>query len=289
MSTYTKRPGFQRELVSTTDPLVLYTQDAVSSTYGDTVSVAAKGKVLNKFGLNSSVGTSFETVAEFQGSTSNETFVSTNIIDSIVSSSTSDTSQTIVVEGHTIDVNGNLTFVIQEASLNGRTEVTLSTPLARANRAYVKASGTFNSTPSDLVGTVSIYDNTDGIANGVPNTDTATKLLISPGENGTQKASTSISKDDYWFVSSFGAGIGVSGGNASRVILRLETRDVPNGGAWRSLTREIALGINSPSVSILIDPYLIVPKSHDFRVRAKTDSDTAEVYAEVAGYLASIT
>lgn len=261
----------------------------VFSTYNDRVSVFEKAKNLNKFGTNSVVGTTLETVAQLQGATANETFVSTNIIDSIVSSSSSDTTQTITIEGHTIDGSGNLTFVVQSAALNGQTEVTLATPLARATRALVANSGTFNVTPAALVGTVYVYDNTDGITAGVPDTPAATKVLINSGETQSQKCSTAVSSGDYWFISSFEAGIGEAGGAANRVEFRIEVRDIMNGGPWRPLGRDITVDVDqsSPPPSEP-KPFLIVPKNHDVRVRAKTDSSTAAVYAELRGYLALV-
>lgn len=69
----------------TKDPLVVLAEREVFASYSDTVSVMAKGKSLNKHGINRAVGNSWETVAEMQGSTSEETYVSTNLIDSIVS------------------------------------------------------------------------------------------------------------------------------------------------------------------------------------------------------------
>ena len=259
----------------------------VLSTYGDTVSVAAKGKNLNKFGTNSAVGTSFETVAQFQGTELNETFVNTNLIDSIVSSDAGDT-QVITIEGHTIDGSGNLTFTVQNATLTGQTEVTLATPLARATRAYVANSGVFNSTPAALAGTVYVYDNTDGIASGVPVTAAATKLLIQPGETQSQKCATSVSSTDYWFVTSFDAGIGAAGGAANRVQVRLEARDVVNGGAWRPVGRDLTLDVDQNGVQQDERPFIVIPKNHDVRVVAKTDTNTAAIFAEIRGYLAVI-
>lgn len=261
----------------------------VFSTYGDTVSVKDKAKNLNKWGDNDSVGASFETVASFQGSEINETFVTTNLIDSIVSSSASDTTQTITIEGHTIDGSGNLTFTVQNATLNGQTEVTLTTPLARASRAYVADTGTFGSDPAALVGQVSIYDNTDGITSGVPNTAAATKLLIYAGATQTEKCATSVGSTDYWFLSYFSAAIGDAGGSANYVTCRIEVRDVENGGAWRPLGRDIVLTVGDTGRTVEFSPYLIVPKNHDVRARAKTNANTAEVHAEMGGYLALVT
>lgn len=261
----------------------------IETTYSDTVSVWDKAKALRKFGRNETVGTSFETLAEFQGTVANETFVTTNIIDSIVSDSTSDTTQTIVIEGHTVDGSGNMTFVSQEKTLTGQTEATLTTPLARASRAYVKQSGTFGTTPTDLVGNVYIYDNTDGISSGVPVTAAATKLTIQAGETQSQKAATTISSVDYWIITSFGAAMGITGGpSVDYVEVRMEIRDIANGGAWRPLGRTITLVPNSVGRDFTTYPCLIVPKNHDVRLRAKTNANTAEIYGEIAGYLAEV-
>ena len=260
----------------------------VLSAYGDTVSVKAKGKNLAKFGTNTLVGTTYETVAQFQGTTANETFVTTNIIDSVVSSSASDTTQTITIEGHTIDGSGNLTFVVQDAILNGQTEVTLTTPLARASRMVVKRTGTFGTSPTALAGTASVYDNTGGITAGVPNTAAATKIVLRPGFTQSNKCQTSLSATDYWFITDFEAGIGNAGGPANRVTFKLEKRDVANGGAWLPMGREIVVRTDQNGVSFPFHPYAIVPKNHDVRVSAKTDTSTSEVFAEMQGYLASI-
>lgn len=280
------------QAVSITDQVsadIAHAERVVFSTYGDTVSVADKAKSLNKFGDNDSVGSSFETVMTLQGSEINETYVTTNIIDSIVSSSTSDTSQTITIEGHTIDGSGNLTFVAQDANLNGQNEVALTTPLARATRAYVKSSGTFNSTPSALVGQVSIYDNTGGISAGVPSTASATKLIIYAGATQTEKCATATSSQDYWFIKYFSAAIGDSGASANYVTVRIETRDIANGGPFRPLGRDIVLVPGLVGRTLEFSPMLIVPKNHDIRVRAKTDTNTAEVHAEIGGPLAIVT
>ncbi len=267
-------------------------ENVVLSTYGDRVSVEQKAKNLNKFGTNTTVGTSFETVAQFQGTTANETYVSTNLIDSISSSDqTNDVGITFVVEGHTIDGSGNLTFVSQEVTLDGtdaRTKVSLPTPMARANRAYVKASGTFNSPQAVPTGTIYIYDDTGGVTNGVPTDATGTKLLIEAGETQTQKCATSISSTDYWFIDAIDAGVGSAGGSANRVLIRLETRDVANGGVWRPLGRELTLDVDQGGVQQDTRPFLIVPKNHDMRVRALTNANTASVFAEVRGYLAKV-
>ena len=68
------------ELAQVSDPRIVQAQNVVSSTYGDKVSVAAKRKDLGKFVRNLTVGNSYETIAEFQGATANETYLTTNLI-----------------------------------------------------------------------------------------------------------------------------------------------------------------------------------------------------------------
>lgn len=266
---------------------VVQAERVVLETYGDTVSVSEKAKNLEKFGTNSTVGTSFETVAQLQGTTANETFVSTNIIDSVISTSGSDT-QTITVEGHTIDGSGNLTFVTQDIALTGTTEATLATPLARCERAYVKASGTFDSPQAAAVGIIRVYDNTDGETSGTPDTAAATKCTIEAGFTQSEKCATSVSSTDYWFLTQFTAGVGEGVSIALHVTFRIEIRDVANGGAWRPIGRAIVIVVGENGRTFNFKPLGIVPKNHDVRVRAKCDSNTAEVFAELDGYLAEV-
>ena len=261
------------------------------ATYGTKVSVWQKGKALGKFGRNRTVGTSYETVAEFQGATAQETFVTTNIIDSISSSDAADTSKSFVIEGHTISTTGELPFVIQTATTDatdGRTKVALTTPLARATRIYLKASGTFASPQTTHAGTIYVYDDTDGITIGVPNTAAATKILLLPGETQSEKCSTSISDKDFWFIDRFNASIGNSGGGANRVTLRIETRRVSEGGAWRPTGSEIVLVVGQSAVEREFVPVLVVPSNSDVRVVAKSNLNTAEVSAQISGFLAIV-
>ena len=270
---------------------VTQAEAVVLSTYGDTVSVERKAKNLSKFGINFTVGTTFETVGQFQGTTANETFTSTNSIDRVSSDNTSNNGLVVQIEGHTIDGSGNLTFVVQEATLGtpATTPVTLPTPLARASRMFPKASGTFNAPQGDVVGNVYVFDNTaaTGTTAGVPDVAAATKLML-VDQNQSQQCATSISSTDYWFITSIDAGIGSAGGNAARVLVRLETRDVANGGVWRPLGRDLNIDIDQNGVQQEESPYLIVPKNHDIRVRALTDANTASVFAEIRGVLAKV-
>lgn len=274
-------------------PDIAYIINRIFQDTGDRVSVDAKLKTLNKFGTNLVVGTSFETISQFQSTTANETFVSTNIIDSIASTNElADVGITVTIEGHTIDSSGNLTFVIQNATLHAtdaRTEVTLTTPLARASRMFVANSGTFNSPQATPTGNIYVYDNTDGQTNGVPTTAAATKLMILADETQSEKCATSISQYDYWILTGFSGGLANGGGSADEVTLRLQKRDIKNGGVWLPEGRDkiitVAVGAPPPAV---FDPLTYIKPNHDVRMVGKTDANTAAVFANMQGYLAII-
>ena len=260
----------------------------IGKTYGDTVSAWEKGKSLTKFGRTGNADSGvLTTVSEFQGSVVNETFVSTNIIDAVVSSSGSDT-QTVQIEGHTIDGNGLLTFVTQEVTLTGQTPVALPTPMARANRIYVKDSGTFNSPQSAVVGNIAVYDDTDGATTGVPNTDAATKLMMTAGLTSSKKCATSISNNDYWILDAFHCNV-EERGPAAAADFHIEIRDVANGGIWRRLGAEMSLNSGGQSHGDEeFKPFFIVPKNHDMRLITISDTANTFVSGEVDGVLAKV-
>ena len=267
---------------------IAHSEKLIYDTYGDKVSARNKLKTLRKFGRTSNADDGVaSTIALFQGSVVNETFVNTNAIDSVVSTNAGDT-QTVTIEGHTISATGDLTFVVQQATLNGQTAVTLSTPLARASRLYVAASGTFNSPQAAIAGTVSVYDGTDGETSGVPTTATATKIIMIAGETSSEKCSTSISSSDYLILTGCRASLSRTGTTVA-ADFELQTRDVKNGGVWRSKGLEITLRTNGQfTESSEFNPNIIVPKNHDVRMVITADAANTVATASFAGYLASI-
>ena len=137
--------------------IIKYAESVILSTYGDSVSVDRKSKVLIKFGRNEDIDTgSDETVWVLGG---HEVYQAGNTIDTVSSSSALDTGS-VTIEGHTVDGNGDFTFVVQSATLDGQNKVTLTTPLARASRLYNTGSTDFN-------GSVYVYRDTS-ITSGTP-------------------------------------------------------------------------------------------------------------------------
>ena len=68
----------------------------------------------------------------------------------------------------------------------------------------------------------------------------------------------------------------------------MEKRDVKNGGAWLPTGGESVLTVGQNEAVIHHVMPIIIPKNHDWRVVAKTNANTAEVFAEAEGVLAAI-
>lgn len=247
--------------------------NVIHQNYGDTVSVSEKTKTLLKFGRNENVGTSPATIMALPSGISNETYVTGNTIDKVSSSNAGDT-QTITIEGHTLS-GGNLTFVTQTATLNGQNKVTLSTPLARCNRAL-------NTGTTDIAGTVYFY--VDGaITGGVPNTGSTVKLIIPAGQNQSQKAATSISSIDYWIITSYYASVLEK--VSAIADIQLQIREL--GKTFRTRAN---IGVSSESglVRLDLDVPIIVPKNSDVRLVATASGTNIDISGGIVGYLALV-
>lgn len=258
------------------DPDIAYAERLIEATYGDTVSVYAKAKSLIKFGRNPNVGTATTgyTLWSTGVDQANETYVADNVnsIDSISSSSTSDTIQ-LTVEGHTM-TGGDRTFVVQTVTLSGRTRVALTTPLNRATRVY-------NSNAVNLVGNVYVYQNT-AISSGKPTDTTKIHLTVRAGKNQSEKASTSLSSTDYWIITGFrGSVLKKTAGFAD-----VEIQARLAGGVFRQL-EDVATSSGSAGI-FRFKPYLIIPPNSDIRLIAVADSSGTDVSGSIQGYLASI-
>jgi hypothetical protein len=104
------------------------------------------------------------------------TFSTTADIDSMSSSSISDTEAITV-----IGLDANYEEVIQTKNLTGQATVLFDTPMIRVNRAY-------NSNGNDLIGNVYIYTNGTPTAGGVPGTVANVRAYIPIGEGQTLQA-----------------------------------------------------------------------------------------------------
>ena len=206
------------------------------------------------------------------GTEDHETFVSSNLIDTISSSSGSDTEE-IVIEGHTIDSNGDFTFVIQLATLDGQNEVVLDTPLARCTRLY-------NNGATNLVGSVYAYQE-QAILAGVPQTANKVHCIIKAGKNQSEKCATTISKDDYWIITMFSATVL----EKTSLFADIEIQVRNKGKTFRTLD---IIGVQSGNNEEQYQtPYAIVPPNSDVRLVTVSSTNNKSVAGSIHGFLAS--
>lgn len=322
--------------------------DIIKDTYGDTVSVDAKKKDLLKFGRNPNVGnaTTGYTVWYTGQDNAHETYVFRNIIDSISSSSSSDT-VTVQIEGHTVGsdisvssltqtggtatcttgsthgfatddwvymeganeagyngivqvtVTGSTTFtytvdsgttspatgtitatdqtktfVTQTVTLTGQTRAALGTALARCTRVRVIP----QNRAVNLVGGVYVYENTS-LTSGKPTDTTKIHLTVPAGKNRSQKASTTISSQDYWIVTGFRCTLLEKAAAFADVALEVRAP----GGVFEELE-----DASSDNGIFEFKPYAIIPKNYDVRLVAISDSTSRDVSGSIQGYLAIV-
>lgn len=260
------------------DPWSLHAERVVFTTYGDRVSVETKGKNLTKFGTTTNTVTDTKvTVMTLPDAVNNETYVGANSITTVSSSNSNDTMQ-LTVEGHTIS-GTDLTFVVQNITLTGTTQASLDTPLARVTRVY-------NNSGTAIQGAVYVYeDDTNNSTPGVPDTDAGVHMIIPAGLQQSEKAASAISSVDYYLISHIRASLGRT--NNATCDVRLEARQL--GKVFRPLGAPIRLRA-TVTISAQIDyrPYLIVPKNSDVRLVATASANDTEVTGEIHGLLAGV-
>jgi hypothetical protein len=268
--------GWQRRTYEVPDGRLVQGEREVYSTYGQRVSIDAKAKSLLKFGKSGNLSTNagLQTVWSVDG---NETYISTNLIDSVVSSSASDT-QEVTIEGHTIEgsgVDAKFTFVVQAVTLNGQTPVALTTPLARVSRVN-------NNSSTEIVGVVSVYEDS-AVTGGVPNDVTKVHIDIPLGFQQSFKAATTFSNTDYFFLTGcYGA---VSQKQTAAADFYIELREV--GKSFRQIAC-LTASSSGGSFNIEFDPAIIIPRNADVRVRCTTGTNNAVVFTNFRGYLAKV-
>lgn len=276
---------------SATGPLDFsYLEALLLDLTGYNYSIRDKAKTLRKFGKTANADAGVKTtVADFQGSVVNETYATSNSIDSIVSDNASDTGQ-VSVEGHVVDMaTGDMSFLVQHPILTGQTPVTLTTPLYRCTRIY-RSNGTFLSPTTELVGNVYAYDSTlaGGVTGGTPNTATATKCMIVAGNQNSTKCATSISSTDVWMVTHITAGLERLSGSGTRGDVNIEIRN--QGGVFRNIGGEVVLSTTAgPYAEVNYETPIIVLPNSDIRMVATVDTNNSSVFGEIDGFLAKRT
>jgi hypothetical protein len=257
------------------DPRIQQAINVIYSTHGHTVSVESKKKNLSRYGRNPAATTTASTVWSYGATQANEVLPTSNAIDTISSSSTSDTGS-VKIEGHTIS-GSDLTFVVQTATLNGRNKVVLGTPLARAAFLY-------NNGSSDFVGDIYCYEES-AITNGVPNTAAKVhlKASVAQADNESDKCAASISSVDYWILT--GMDVAVLKKTAAYAEFSLQVKE--SGKVFRTV-ETISASNSSGTMFLRFDPFVIVPPNSDIRVTCIADASNTDVTADLYGVLATI-
>lgn len=265
------------EHVMVRDLELSYAIARIENDYGDTVSVMSKLKALLKFGRNMNVGSGVAgyTIWYTGQDEDNETYpaANTNSIDTISSSSSSDAGIMVKIEGHT-ESGGNKTFVVQTATIGGRIKTTIDTPLNRMTRIY-------NIDSTDLTGEIYGYEDT-AISSGKPSDTTKIHITVPAGKNQSEKASTSLSSQDYWIVTSFRCSLLEKANSFADVALQIRL----SGSVFRQ-AEDVSCSSSHNGV-FHFKPYLIVPKNADVRLVGISDSTSRDVSGSIQGYLAIV-
>lgn len=253
------------------DPWITHAIEVIASDYGDVVSIEAANKDLLKFGRNKSVGTGSSTIMTLPSGEVHETYVASDLINSIISDDAADTEE-ITIEGHTLS-GTDFTFVTQTKTLTGTTVASLDTALTRISRIY-------NNNSNELVGNIYVTE-TDTYTAGVPDTATKVHLTLEAGEQQSEKASTTMASDEYLIVTSFHGDILEK--TSAFVNIDFEMRLF--GKVFR---HRVSIGTAGTHANHLFCPYFIVPKNSDIRLTAAADGVNTDVAGGIQGVIAKI-
>ena len=256
--------------INYSDTLVGRAINGIARSFGDTVSLPRKGKKLSKFGQNTDLGTTEETVWQQGGK---EVLATGNDIDTVSSSNDTDT-QNIIIEGHTLS-GSDLTFVIQTATLTGQTGVTLSTPLYRATKMY-------NDNGTDFSGDVYLYESGGTVTSGVPQVSDDIHLKAG-ADNQSLKCQTSLSSTDYWAITS--VALSVDRQQSRAVDFKLKIKEF--GKVWRTRL-PAAVHSSGGTVQLHLDPPIIAKPNSDIRMDATSSGINTEVEAIISGHLLTV-
>lgn len=229
--------------------------------YGDNVEISSRQRIVD--GKNESLNiTTFEKVWTLGGF---EVYPTTNAIDTISSSSASDTN-TILIEGFTLS-GGNFTFVSQTATLNGQSKVSLTTPIARATYLY-------NDNATDFVGSVYCYEDTT-ITSGVPDDLTKAHLKAIGVINQSENASLTLSSTEYGFITQVHGGVNIKKVGGAEFYIQIREP----GKVFRSAASWVSSG--DTIYNQLLTTPIIIPPNSDIRIIAR--SSVADLSVE-AGF-----
>ena len=254
--------------IDASSPNISQAINQVYKSTGDIVSVYEEKSSLLKFGENADVDTSEETLMEFLGSETAEVLQTSNTIDSLVCDDNSFT-ETVTIQGCTIDGSGNFTAVSQDITATGQVAATLSTPLARVYRG-------FNAGSNNMLASSKIYiyrsSDAGGLTAGVPNTASSVNMIINSEEQQSLKAAYTTASDEYLFICDlFGT---INEKTNTSAIIRLKTQE--QNGVFRTRLK-LGLNSNGGALAIRLEPFFIVPPNTDMILTAEADANGKDI------------
>lgn len=199
-----------------------------------------------------------------------EVLPTTNAIDTISSSSASDTGHRIYIEGIAENSKGEWVDVKQTVALNGQNKVTLDQPLIRVLSAY-------DIDGDSHAGDVYIYED-DTITAGVPQTAANVHLLIRTEDQASGKSVMSTPSNRFFVVHQIIATVSRKTKANVDFLLQIRTQ----GNVWRTVFQmnvTAEQGTNKVEATI---PFIVPPKS-DLRILASTDTNNTEVTSDISG------
>ena len=248
------------------------------------VDLVGKEKTVLKFGRNISMASGIPSTIWDVG-VANETYVETNLINRISSSSASDT-QVIRVEGHYI-ADGGFHFVVLDVTLDGQTPVSSGTVVADSYGQYpgslCRNSRLANLSDTELVGDVYVYQDTQTVTAGVPQdlTKVHAKIRGTAGLQQSNKCATTISSEDFYILTA--ARVGVAKQTAAFVDFSIEIRE--QGGTFRE--RAVGDGSRDSGFNLIFGapPFIVVPPNSDIRITGVSSANATSGLASFNGIL----
>lgn len=238
-----------------------YAERVIGQQYGARVSCMGAGEMMRRHGrVTTSLVATDTLIAQLQTPEVEETYATSNSIDSIVSSSAADTGTVRAqVVGYYYD-GTDLVFHSQLRPLAGQTPATLTQPLCRVERAY-------NPIGIAYQGVISVFDSTaaGGTTAGVPNTASATKLTIQgPSFQESSKCAFSTAANRYSILTTFQASIERSAPPNHTVDIRVQRRD--QNGVWRTTCTLTSLSTDAVAQQTFdVRPWVPFPPNGDVR------------------------
>lgn len=247
-----------------------YFESLVLEKDGKYVSIESKRKTVSRYGRNTSLASG---VAQMVWATGGiETLPTDNLITHFASDDAGD-DQDLLVEGYTIDGNGNLTFVSQTVTLNGTTKTALNTDLARIS--HVENMGS-----TSIAGSVSFSKDVT-YTSGVPASDV--HYTLNSFDKG-EKSVISTASDEYLFITSLQ--FSVLGSVSANINFDVEISVL--GGLFKKSFSVSTTDTAGTFEKDFGNVPLIVPPNSDVRIIATSSENSSQASVFIEGLFASV-